>query len=437
MKPKIFFIGDNRNGVNWGRGASIALRQLFNSAFEVSGSITTEYFDLTTAETGYVGTMMPQRYYRHFRSLLKRRSRRPFSWYIKLEELYGARDFISEDPSISADNIIAHKDSVPELARIFDQTAEADLIVIDGDGDVIFSTPPRRTALFFLAMMELGMRLGKPVFLVNSMISDCPETGRNVTTLNSYRQLLGKCRHVTLRDPESLAYVQAEMPEANSSIIPDSLFSWFPLLQKSESQLPANGDFVLPFPEKEEYWGKLDFSLPYICIGGGALAGWYPDRAVESYSQLVEAIQQLGYQVVLTENDLPDSFLHKVAVQKGVGIVPASTSILTCGAILAHARLFISGRYHPSILASLGGTPCIFLGTHSHKTASLSRVLEYAEHRQFSALPEKSETEEIVSLAREYLAQDETLRSRIRNVAKLRCEEASTLPCLLQRHLQG
>ncbi len=437
MKPKIFLIGDNRNGVNWGRGASIALRQLLIPVFEIPGAITADYFDLASAEVGYVATMLPQRYYRQFRSLLKRRTRRPISWYIKLEELFGARDFIAESPSLSAENIIAYKDRVPELARIFDQTASADLIVIDGDGDIIFSTPPRRTALFFLAMIELGIRLGKPVFLVNSMISDCPKTGRNEKTLSSYRRLLGKCKQVTLRDPESLAYVQTEMPETNSALIPDSLFAWFPLFQNEESYLPSNSDFILPFPEKEEYWGKLDLSQPYICIGGGSLASWYPDRAKECYSRLVDAIQRLGYGVVLTENDLPDSFLHDVALERGVGIIPASTSILTCGAVLAQARLFISGRYHPSILASLGGTPCIFLDTDSHKTASVTRVLEYGEHRRFSALPEDSEIDAIVSLARDYLTQGETLRTRIRNIAKLRCEEVRKLPSLLKRHIEG
>ena len=39
---------------------------------------------------------------------------------------------------------------------------------------------PRRAdqTLFLLAMIELGIRLKKPVFLVNSMISDCPSDGK-------------------------------------------------------------------------------------------------------------------------------------------------------------------------------------------------------------------------------------------------------------------
>ncbi len=434
---KVFFVGDNRSTVGWGRSASIALGQLLSASFEITGRVTGDLFDLSTAEAGYVGTFMPPRYYRHFRYLLLRRWRRPFAWYIKLEQLFGAKDFIAEDPALSIDNLLAHKYRHPALARIYDQAKEADLLVLDGDGDIIFSTPPRRQTLFLLAMIELGIRLKRPVFLVNSMISDCPLTGRNNTTLAAAKRLLPQCRAVSLRDPESLEYVRKEMPETNSSLIPDSLFAWFSLYANSSSHPPLNGDFLLPHPEKDEYWGKLDFSHPYICIGGGALVGSQPDRSVQCYARLVDAMRQLGYRVYLTENDLPDSFLQRVAREKGVGIVPVDAPILLCGAVLAHARLFISGRYHPSIFASLGGTPCIFLGSHAHKMGSLSRVLEYDVHREFNAFPNDSDIAEIVSTARKYLDQGETLRARIKQVAKLRSDEATQLPAFLQRHMNG
>lgn len=437
MKPKIFLVGDNRNSPNWGRGASIALRQLLTSKYEISGTLTSEWFDVSTAEAGYVGTLMPNRYYRHFKYLLERRSRPSIGWYIRMEERWGARDFIANNPAESVDNLMRYKSRVPGLAHILEQATEADIVVVDGDGDIIFTTPPRRVALFFLAMIEMAVRLKKPVFLTNSMISDCPTTGRNLETVAAYRRLLGKCNAVLLRDPESLAYVRGEMPEAKSSLIPDSLFSWFPLYQCDSSQVPSNGDFVLPFPEEQECWGKLDLSEPYICIGGGALAGAHPERAHLCYSQLVDAVQKLGYRVILTENDLPDSFLRGVAKEKGLGLVPSNCSILMCGAILARARLFISGRYHPSIFASLGGTPCIFLETHSHKCASLSRVLEYDIDRQFSALPEGPEIDAIVSLAQEYLERGESLRYRIRSTAKSRYTDVQSLPAVLQRHLNG
>ena len=159
-------------------------------------------------------------------------------------------------------------------------------------------------------------------------------------------------------------------------------------------------------------------------------------RAAICYGKLVDAIAELGYRVYLTENDSPDSFLHLVAREKGIGLIPVNTPILTCGSVLAHARLFISGRYHPSIFASLGGTPCIFLSSHAHKMRSIARVLEYENSVEFSSFPSDREIAEIVSTARSYLNQGERLRTRIREVSKARCDEAMRLPGYLKQDLR-
>ena len=206
-----------------------------------------------------MGTVMPPKYYRFFRAMLLTGARRPFAWYIKLESLLGAKDFIAEDPAVSIDNLLAHKHRYHALAKIYDQAKEADILLLDGDGDIIFSTPARRQTLFLLAMIELGVRLRKPVFLVNSMISDCPLTGRNNTTLGAAKRLLPQCRAVSLRDPESLKYVQQEIQETNCRLIPDSLFAWYSLYANDCSHPPMNGDFLLPHPEKDEYWATRFF----------------------------------------------------------------------------------------------------------------------------------------------------------------------------------
>ena len=434
---KLLFVGDNRTSLNWGRGASIALHQILSESFHVIGTVPGDLFDLSIAEAGYVGTLLPARYYRFFRYAWQRRLRRPYSWHMKLENLFGAKDFISEDPAESIDNLLAHRDQHPALARIYDQASEADLLVVDGDGDIIFSTPPRRQTLFLLSMIELGIRLKKPVFLINSMISDCPTSGRNSATVSAARRLFAQCRAVSLRDLESLEYVLREMPETNASFIPDSLFGWYSRYESCDSRAPLDGDFILPFPEREELWGKLDFSEPYICIGGGALAASQREKAIPAYVRLVEKIKELGFRVYLTENDTPDSFLHKVAEETSVGIVPVNAPILLCGAVLAHARLFISGRYHPSIFAALGGTPCIFLGSHAHKMQSISRLLEYEVYREFSGVPTESEIAAIAMRAGDYLAQGDKLRLRIKRVAKKRSDEVKGLPAFLHHALGG
>ena len=433
---KVLFVGDNRTSPNWGRGASIALYQMLSESFDVIGSVSGDLFDLSIAEAGYVGTLLPAKYYRFFRHAWQRRSRRPYSWHMKLESLFGAKDFIAEDPAASVDNLLAHKGQHRALARIYEQAYEADCMVVDGDGDIIFSTPPRRQTLFLLSMIELAVRLRKRVFLVNSMISDCPQSGRNSATVATARRLFSLCQAVSLRDFESQEYVRRDMPETNANFIPDSLFAWYSRYDSCDSRPPIDGDFLLPFPEKEQVWGKLEFSQPYICIGGGALAASQREMAIPAYVRLVETIKKLGLRVYLTENDTPDSFLHRVGEEAGVGVIPVDAPILLCGAVLAHARLFISGRYHPSIFAALGGTPCIFLGSHAHKMQSISRLLEYEDSREFSRVPGESELAEIAAMAKDLLAQGDALRARIKRVAKKRSDEARGLPVFLKLALE-
>jgi len=114
-------------------------------------------------------------------------------------------------------------------------------------------------------------------------------TGRNNATLAAARRLFAQCRAVCLRDPESLEYVQKEMPETNSSLIPDSLFSWFSLYANGSSHPPLNGDFLLPYLEKDEYWGKLDFSQR---IYASEEEPWLPASLISRYDAMSISLMQ-------------------------------------------------------------------------------------------------------------------------------------------------
>ncbi len=328
----------------------------------------------------------------------------------------------------ASDNLLRYKAENAELEQIYKQIAAVDLVVINGEGSGVFSTPFRRDFFFYLAMIELAVRLKKKVFYVNGIISDCPFTGRNSRDLESARRTLAKCDAVLVRDPESLEYVQREMPEVKSEYIPDALFTWFPVYERFGACVPPNGDFVIPPPEKNEYFGKLDFSKPYICIGGSSWAAGFQEQAVEHYQRLLEGVRRLGYPVYLTQNCAGDQFLQEVARMSGCGIVPWNTPIMMAGAILANARVFISGRFHAAIFASLGGTPCVFLDAHSHKMASLQRTLEYDTQKQFSAMPVKRDIDEIAAMSEQYIGEGSPLREKIKVVVAKRCTEAGQLP---------
>jgi polysaccharide pyruvyl transferase WcaK-like protein len=98
--------------------------------------------------------------------------------------------------------------------------------------------------------------------------------------------------------------------------------------------------------------------------------------------------------------------LKEISEIAKIPCIPVTINIYLAGHILGNARCFISGRYHPSILASLGGTPCVFMGSNSHKTSSLQTVLEIPQNKQvtFSAIPDKEEVPEIVDAFHEAVA---------------------------------
>ena len=429
MNMKALLVGDNSSNPNWGgRGASMALYDMLERRFEVSAAIRGSAFSLSSAGFGYIDTLVPRRYRWIFLYLVAGRSRRKlFDYFVRFQEFLGAKDFISIDPEETVRNILASKERYPEIGDIFNKAAAADILILNGEGDLVFTTPPRREALFLLGMAALGVHLGKKVAFVNALVSDCPVTGRNVAVVAAARRVLAKCDAVILRDRQSYEFVRNEMPEVVPHLIPDSLFSWYPIIDKCRTELPANGDLLIPFPEQRKNLGRIDLSKPYICIGGSAAAVADYERAVEQYSQIVEKAKILGYEIYLTENDGRDRFLRAVAARTGTAYIPVNTSIYASGAILANARLFISGRYHPTILASIGGTPCVFLGSTAHKMGSLQEVLEYDYIREFPVFPSADDCDEIVRLARKYLDEGDSLRERIRSVARRRCDEALTL----------
>jgi hypothetical protein len=221
------------------------------------------------------------------------------------------------------------------------------------------------------------------------------------------------------------------MPDVRAGLVPDALFAWQARADELARNVPANGDVILPHPIRHRWIGRLDFSRPYIVVGGTAAAAGERKQAIEAYCQLVSALTRLNHPVYLTQNDGPDSFLEDVAERVNVGFISVQTPIFAAAGILAKARLFISGRYHPAIMASLGGTPSVFLGSTAHKMASLQRLLEYENPRMFDAFPQSAAIGEIVDLSASYLAEGDLLRRRVEGAARRRAADTARLPQLL------
>ena len=427
------FVGDNRSNLNWGRAASIALHDLLVREFLLSGLVKGTQFDIATADAGFVHTLLPQRHYPSFRALLQRRHAPLVKMYLSLERLLGARDVIDQDPSVSVRRILQHSRSNASLQQIVRDTERADIVIIDGDGDMQWSQPARRQTSFVLAVIALGLHLGKPILLINTMLPAPRGEDRKSIAYQGARELICSCSVLAVRDPISMEVADREFPGPVRTMFPDSLFAWFPMMQHASMRATFDGRFTMPYPEEQTSPRTPDFSQPYICIGGGAESAAQGDASVPAYVRLVQSLQSLGLQVCLIESDGPDRFLRTVATLLQIPIVPAQASVYLGASILASARVFISGRYHPSILASLGGTPCIFLDSHGHKMQGLMRLLNCPEAKIFRPLPDEAESGQIVRIAADYLQQGDSLRNRIRQSAAQCCAQVEMMPSFLSQ----
>lgn len=422
---KVLYVGDNRNRVNWGcRATSIALKALIE---EAGNTIVSTIDGKEVAPYSYTASFFPGvAPTKLLKAIYMRRNRKIFDVLYRLLSSKRQIDFIEDDVSTSTKQFLEIKKHNVHLEKIYEQIKLSDAIVINGEGDFILSNPPRRNALFYLFMLDIAKKMGKKTFLVNAMFSDCPATGRNDSTLKETIKTLNNCTLISTRDNTSYNYLKELNITSQLICTPDALFTWQKYFQQPVPP-PTIGDAVIPFPEEDRFFNTIDFSKPYIIISGSSSAAQKRNEAIKSYTNLTNRVKELHHQVYLQPTCIGDSFLDHVSIKTNTPILPLNMAILTGASVLANAELMISGRFHPSILASLGGTPCIFLGSNSHKTKSLQDLLEYDNPKEYSAIPNQDEIESILLDAKYILDDKDNIRERIRGTVKRRAAEAKKI----------
>ncbi len=428
-------VGDNRSNTNWGgRSASLALFSLVRTELGTGESVTGGELGRSSADYGFRTRLLPPSKLWLARALTTRPTRNPLvtAWK-SVDRALGAGDFLTDDPERSVRNLLNWRARDPGLQSLLDRVERADVVVVNGEGDVVFGRPVRRQVRFFAMIIHLARKLGKRVVFANAMLSDCPRTGRHPGAFAAMTSALRLCDVVCVRDPHSRHLAREEMGIADCHLVPDALFHWYDVLHEARRQLPANGDFVIPHPENDRYLGRLDLSGDYICVGGNSIVTQPGQLApvAAGYRRLCEGLAALGLPVIVVVSDGRDTFLEDTACDLGLGIVPLRTPIYLAAAIVSRARLFVSGRYHPTIMASLGGTPSIFLATGAHKMHSLATVLDYPDEEIFPADLSAADVSRVCSLARERLAAGDSLRTRVEASAARRAAETDVLGRLI------
>lgn len=418
---------DTTNFANWGaRSASLAMGQLLQKRFAKVDTISGERAE-TSIPVG--ASLAPSK----TEAILRRQHYGIARAFWAVEKALGARrDIIGASPEETAQLILEHRSDAPKLSALIDQIEAADTVVIDGDGDMVFRPHVGRYLPFMMALIELAVDLDTPVHYVNSIVADCSLNGRNVDLAEMCARSLRKCTSVAIRDPASIETLADIAPDLTPAEIPDSLFSWYKDVEQAVAQLPARGDFIVPHGhESVQRLGTLRFDEPYIVVSGGSRAAWSPKESARHYTQLVESLRTLGHPVYLAPTCRGDAFLRAVARRTGAPMIPVETSVYMGMAVIAKARLLVSGRYHPSIMAGMGGTPSIFLEADSHKALSLQHLMGYDDPKQFSAAPASDEVDALLDEARFLLSAGDDLRTHIRAHAEEQYRASLQLPAFV------
>ena len=318
-------------------------------------------------------------------------------------------------------------ETVPLFNEINLDRYDYDIAIINGEGTMIMTTPERIDTLMYLLFVYWAKKRGKTVYFVNAMYSDCPKSGRNAHTLSITDKVLRDCDLVSARDPLSYRYLQQNMTLQNCRYIPDALFTWYKYV--TSGKVDNSRWFAYFGFETDRNLRGQDLSEGYICISGSSRSAWDQKTAKSAYTDLVKAVKSATTKpILLLQVCSGDNFLQDVARDTDTLFIPMNTAIILGLNILAHAEVYISGRYHPSIMASLGGTYCIFLGANSHKNIGLQEMLEYAAPSEFGAFPSQEDIREICRILADYLGKDnEFVREKIRSTAQRLAEEAQNL----------
>ncbi len=325
----------------------------------------------------------------------------------------------------------------PTVAAALADIDRSDALMMNLEGDGIFPATPRRHLLFFLTLAHIALSKGKRVFVLNGMLSADPRSGINCETLALAESIFSRAEVLVVREAASKRFQEMHMPNVNTVMIPDAVFTWRPLFADTEAGTLYDESMLWPFFDRGPNFGRSPIALPevlrrpYIAVGGSSAAQWQPNAAKPAYAALVSALKRLDLGVVIVESCHGDAFLHDVAKQTATPIIPVNVPILAAAAVLANARLFVSGRWHPSIMASLNGTPSIFLGSNSHKTLSIQEQLAYPEPHEFPVIPSATDIAAIVEEGAALLAAGGTTRRRVAQAAEDLSRHARTLEMLL------
>jgi hypothetical protein len=303
----------------------------------------------------------------------------------------------------------------PKLRAVHKAIADAEDLVVNGEGDFILTE--RRTLVRTLAMMRAAKLMGKPVHLLNCILSYAPvRPEHEKLIIDQVGETLQQCDSVLYRDPSSLALHRELYGSVEADWVPDALFAW---AGATKTSLADRDAFA---PETEGLQMSVQRILaseePYVVLSGTSRTGVDPDDFRATVLALRALLKKQGIALIFAGSDGPDRNFIQALKGSGLPVVDPKVPLTAASRLLWNAAAMVSGRYHPSILASLGGTPFVLMHSNSHKTRSLYDVVEHGgPAEEFPFFSGGEPTAEKIAAAIVPVVGSRGVRSRIRRSA--------------------
>lgn len=419
----VFFVNDTTTSSNWGcRGTTRALRGLVDDAGgEITHTLFLESMDdpRRLGEAVFEPGSFPARLSkfafqqadvreRALRALRALPSTDRRGAYKRYESLTGRWD----DLPVTFAEYPEAADAVERGERFAferEAIASSDVVLINGEGSV-YDRQRKGRMMFFIAYLATR-RYDTPCLLVNHT-ADLHDPVMNTLAENVYPLL----EDVVFREPYSARAAEHAVPgTAADHLGADAAFTYDPVDDRERWASVAGRDgYFDVWPDSA---AGFDPGEPYVCVGGSSIFNRLdrpPYDPEPAYEQLCARLEEAVAPVVLTASCSSDAELFRpLAEREGYPLIGPHTPVRQAIDVLSAAEVYVSGRWHPSIYALVGGTPIVTLTANTHKTRG---IVEQAglDAPTFDALSLHEAVEPIVELAGSYADRGEALRERLR-----------------------
>lgn len=391
MMKKILLVGDLRTAYNYG---AIATTESLLDLIDVKipnaevKLIDHRSFRGTTPENGWPAA--------NYEEALKKDGKKKVlkEFLIKFSKKIGVYHFLKRvygifKSSATTDNVPTRYDYYELFAKkiLNDETWKyekrliewADIVLVNSEGNIVNGTGVDgkyrvggRYVLFMEYLSKIIMK--KPCYVINHTVDPKNRDIKKIIE-NVYPHLDG----VYVREKKSYQILQS-WGITNMQYVPDALWSH---------------DFSKdPKVQKPKCLKDFDFDKPYICIGDSSgIQNAYSHvkwDIVEQYTVMINELKKICPNIIFIDGYKGyNKNINDVILKNNI----ATVNLRTCNYhelyyVLERAEIFISGRWHASIISLLAHTPILLWGSDSHKTEALYDEIDYPyEFFDVAALP--------------------------------------------------